>query len=83
MKKKNPPQEGQKKKLCAFGADPFPQNLKMEKDGFENFGGSGGGGIGVWNLNRPPPLGGGSKAPPPPSGDSELLEAPKKFFRLN
>ena len=43
--------------FSAFGANPFPQNLKLEKDGFENFGGGlekGGGG--VWNSNRLPPL---------------------------
>ena len=39
MTKKLPRQEGQKKKFGAFGADAFPQNLKLEKDGFENFGG--------------------------------------------
>ena len=33
--KKNPPRKGKKK----FGTNPFPQNLKMEKDGFKNFGG--------------------------------------------
>ena len=38
--------------FSAFGTNPFPQNLKLEKDGFENFGGSGGGG---GNSNGPPP----------------------------
>ena len=43
-----PPQEGQKKKFGAFGVDPSPQNLKLEKDGFENFGGVWrGGGSGI------------------------------------
>ena len=50
MEKKYP-QEVQKKNFSAFGTDPFPQNLKLEKDGFENFGGvwggGGGGGLGV------------------------------------
>ena len=41
-KKKLPPQEAKKKKFGAFGANTFPQNLKLKKDGFENFGGSGG-----------------------------------------
>ena len=38
MKKNIPLRKGKKN----FGADPFPQNLKLQKDGFENFGG------GVW-----------------------------------
>ena len=41
-----------------FGASTFPQNLKLGKDGFENFGGSGGGerrGRWVLDSNRPPP----------------------------
>ena len=33
-----------KKIFGAFGANTFRQNLNLEKDGFENFGGSGGGG---------------------------------------
>ena len=41
--KKKPPQEGQNKNFGALGADPFPRNLKLEKDGFKNFGGRGGG----------------------------------------
>ena len=54
MKKKNP--SGRAKRIFgAFGANPFPQNLKMEKDGFENFGGVWRGG-GVRNSNRPAPL---------------------------
>ena len=50
------PQEAKTKNLGAFGASTFPQNLKLEKDGFENFGGSGGGGGGgrVLDSNRPP-----------------------------
>ena len=42
-----PPQEGQNKNFSAFGDYPFPKNLKLEKDGFETFGGSrdGGGGL--------------------------------------
>ena len=43
---------GQKK---IFGVNTFSQNLKLEKDGFENFGGSGGegGGSGI-RTGRPP-----------------------------
>ena len=52
-KEKYPPQEGQKKIFGAFGADPFPQNLNLEKDGFENFEGVWrGGGSGI-RTGRP------------------------------
>ena len=43
-----------KKIFGACGAAHFAQNLNLEKDGFKNFGGSGGGRVG--NSNRPPPL---------------------------
>ena len=56
MKKNIPPQEGQNFFFGAFVATPFPQTLKLEKEGFENFGGVWRGGRGVWNSNRPPPL---------------------------
>ena len=39
-----------------FGASTFPQNLTLEKDGFQNFGGSRRAG-GFLGSNRPPPLG--------------------------
>ena len=61
IKKNYPFRRAKEKFFGAFGADPLPQNLKLEKNGFENFGGSGGGGgrrggVGVWSSNRPPPL---------------------------
>ena len=43
MKKKYPLRRAKKNKFGAFDADPFPQNLKLEKDGFEKLWGVGGG----------------------------------------
>ena len=37
--KKNFPLKRPKKIFRAFGANSVPQNLRLEKDGFENFGG--------------------------------------------
>ena len=56
MKGKITPSGRANKIFGAFGADPFPQNLKMEKDGFENFGGSGGGEGGL-EFEQASPLG--------------------------
>ena len=44
---KKPLREAEKKFLGAFGASTFPQNLKLEKDGSENFGVWRGGGPGI------------------------------------
>ena len=42
MKKKKTPQGAAKNFFGAFSTAPFPQNLNLEKDGFENFQGPGG-----------------------------------------
>ena len=47
MEKKNTPSGGQKNIFGAFGTNTLPQNLKLEKDGLENFGGCGWGGGGA------------------------------------
>ena len=44
-KKKVPPSRGQKENC--------PKNLKLQKAGFENFGGSGGGGVWIRTGRRP------------------------------
>ena len=54
MEKKIPFGKGKNNIFGPFAADPFPQNLRLERNGFENLGGMGGGGRGVENSNRPP-----------------------------
>ena len=44
-KGKYPLRRAKKKKFCAFGADTFPKNLKLEKHRVENLGAWRGGGL--------------------------------------
>ena len=46
------PSKKPKKFFGACGASSFPQNLKLQKGGFENFWGSGGGGVSI-RTGRP------------------------------
>ena len=54
QKSLDPLRKAEKKFFGACGASSFPQNLKLQKGGYENFWGSGGGGGGGVRTGRPP-----------------------------